>query len=261
MRKVLLGISLLTIMLASSCITHKNLLLYPEETGSTQSNYPMEAHKIQPNDMLFISAFSYDRESKTIPYVNRTPQQQQGNNVNPILIYVRSLLVDLKGEISLPLLGKVQAGGLTIEELRGNLNEKIAEISDSISYFDIKLMNFRVSVLGEVKTSGVYYFYEQKVTLLQAISQTGGLTDLANIKRVKITRETPNGIVSTYLDLSKPECVSSDFFFLRTNDVIYIEPLKIKAVRLNAQVLTLTFSAVSLSVSLILLVNNLTRSK
>jgi polysaccharide export outer membrane protein len=248
MKKIIIPL-LLVMVSFGSCITSKQLVMFPEDTGSTQSNYPLEDYKLRPNDLLSVSMHTLDEHSTTQAFMNRQLGSVTAANMNQLMAYLRGVMVELDGTINLPLVGSVPVSGLSVSEVRKELNKRLAEVSDSLSFFEVRLLNYRVTVIGEVKVAGTYYFYEKGVTLLQAISQTGGLTDLANMKRVKVTRETPKGIVSTYLDISKPEVVSSEFFFLRPNDVIYIEPLKIKALRLNSQALTLTLSLITLSLA------------
>ncbi len=236
----------LFIVVFNSCLTHQQLLLYPESTGSSQSLYPTIEYKIKPFDLLSINSYALSPQSTYMDYINRRIVGQPiPQAIGQSILYMQGLIVSPDGYIDVASIGKVKAAGMTIRQLQDTLTSRIKE-QDSTAYFIVKLINYRISILGEVRSPGVHYFYEEKVTLMQALSQAGGLTEVSNVKRVKLTRETENGIISTYLDLSNPNVVSSEFYFLQNQDVIFVEPLKIKAFRINSQSLTLTLSALSL---------------
>ena len=114
-----------------------------------------------------------------------------------------------------------------------------------------KLVNFRVTVLGEVKMPSTYYFYETKVTALQVISLAGDFGEYANRKQVRIVRDYAKKSESFVLDFSNTASImSSQQFLLRTGDVIYVEPLKSKNFNINSRVISVVLSALTAALTL-----------
>jgi polysaccharide export outer membrane protein len=161
--------------------------------------------------------------------------------------YPNGYLVDSNGNIALPILGYIGVAGLTQAEAQTKVQERANEYLKDASV-KVKLLNFRVSVMGEVRTPGVYYNYSSSLTVLEAISMANGLSDYARIRRVLVMRTTDKESKTYRLDLSRKDFLKSEAFFLQPNDVIYIEPHKIKNTNLNSSVYSILLSTVSTAV-------------
>lgn len=116
----------------------------------------------------------------------------------------------------------------------------------------VKLISFKVSVIGEVNRPGTYNNYNNQLTVLEAISLAGDITDYGNRKEVLILRPSSGGTKTFRLDLTNKNILTSDGFFLLPNDIIYVEPIKTKSFRMNMSTISLAFTSIS---TLILVLN------
>ncbi len=220
---------------------------YLQDAKKAPTQYSIEEYKIQPRDLLAVNLNSPDENTNI--YFNRETGGMRINQPNPIALYTAGYLVDDDGNVNLPLIGLTQVSGKTTGQIEQQVSEKVAKYLKEFSV-SVKLTNFRVTLLGEVSRPGTYYFYESKVTVLQALSQAGDFQEYADRKKVRLIRDI-NGEVSTYeLDLTNQEILSSEQFLLMPNDVIYVEPLKSKVFNTNSRVLALVLSSVTAALTL-----------
>jgi polysaccharide export outer membrane protein len=116
----------------------------------------------------------------------------------------------------------------------------------------VKLVSFRISILGEVNKPGYYYIYQDQLNVLEAIAMAGDLTSFGDRKHVKILRQSKSGVEVSYLDLRDPAVIQAPTYYLKPNDVIYIQPLRYKNARNNITNISWLFAGVS---TLILVLN------
>lgn len=239
------------LLLVSSCVTHKKMLLLNHGTKEIQDSLErrlVTEYQLQSGDILDIKVSSMDPSSVAI--FNKTIGGSSNNMANPTALYVNGYLIDHFGAINLPLIGDVEVEGITIDSLNHLLDTKLSEY---FKYYTVeaKLVNYRVSVLGEVKNPGTQQIYNGDINLLQALSDAGGITTYGNRRKVKVIRKAFQTNESIVLDLSKEEIIYSEFFYLMPNDVIYIEPYRSKAVSINVPLFALLISATSLAILII----------
>lgn len=183
--------------------------------------------KIQKDDLLDIVVSSIE------PELLRPFNQQSGgygssggNNGG----YNRGYLVEVDGTINYPLLGKIKVAGLTrrqvIDLIQGKL-EKEGYIKDPI--VTVRFQNFRISVLGEVNRPGTYNISSERITMFEALSLAGDLTIHGRRDRVAVIRETDGERTILYHDLRSMDVFQSPDFYLRQNDMIYVEPNRVRA--------------------------------
>lgn len=220
------------------------------------SAYPTQDYKIRPYDILHVQLISLEENSTRQRYFNEDFSQGQGrttqaSNAN---LFLEGYIVNEAGDIELPMLGKVHVTGLTTDQIKNKIDEGLVDYLKFASV-SIKLVNFRVSVMGEVNRPGVQYVYEKKYTVLQALSQAGNLTAFANSQEVKLVRESGDAIKTIHLDITDPNLVTSDYFFLLPNDVIIVEPTKARTFRMNIIVPTFVFSVLSVGLAIFNLLN------
>lgn len=240
-----------------SCVTHKKMLILQGDVSATQDslqNRLINEYLLQPGDIVNIKVSSLDPESVAI--FNKTVGGASGGNMmNPIALYLNGYMIDGFGAINLPLVGDVEVQGMTMDSLNKFLDEKLAGYFKHYTV-DAKLVSYRVSVLGEVKTPGTQMVYNRDVNLLQVLSDAGGLTNFGNVKNVKVIRKAFNSNESVVLDLSKEDVIHNEYFYIMPHDVIYVEPYKAKAVSINAPFLSMLATATSL---IILIINFTTK--
>lgn len=244
---------ILLLLFSTACVKYKRLVYLEGKGDGPYENYSTPGYKIRPFDILSIELNSL--EQNTSQYFNNPLTNENGTNqVNSAVLYIRGFIVSDSGYVDLPLLGKIQVAGLTTREIKTKVDQSLGEYMKFASV-SVKLINYRVTVFGEVNRPGMQYVYEEKFTLLQALAQAGNLTDYGDSREIKLVRETDNGTRIVYLDITDPAIVSSEYFFLLPNDVIYVEPLRARAFTLNARILTITLSVTSLGLAILTFIN------
>lgn len=168
--------------------------------------------------------------------------------------YLNGYQVNQMGTILLPVIGEVKVAGLTEDGAKELIQKRISEYYKEV-IVKVKILTYKVTVLGEVKTPGVYYIYNKNATLLEAISMANGITDYASVRKVLVIRPSTKGNKSYRLDLTKKEALTSDAFYLLPNDVVYIEPDKYKNFNFNTTVYSMALSAIATSILILTYIN------
>ena len=242
--------------LCFSCASRKDIVYYQNIDGmNAQQNANSYEVKIQPDDLLMIIVSAEDPEI-AIPFNLTSVAIPNTANLQAAVGQqtIQSYLVDRNGNIEFPVLGKLQIGGLTRTEVLKLLKEKIAVyIKNPI--INLRIVNFKVSLQGEVNLPGTYNIGSERVTLIEALSMAKDLTIYGKRNNILVVREI-NGVKSyNRVDITKADFINSPFYYLAQNDVIYVEPNKTKvnaaAVGPNTSVI---ISAVSILISLSVLI-------
>ncbi len=238
MNTTIKNITFLTLitLLASSCVQHQQLINFnqaqlPENTPEDIVNAMNLT--IQPEDALRIEVNSLD-ELAAAPF-NLGPQGQQGGmNMQQMggggggffgLEIFQGYLVDQEGFIDFPVLGPLKVEGLTLEEAKSMIYERLQEyLKDPV--VNVRFLNLKITVLGEVNQPGLIRLSNKRVTLLEALGMANDLTDYANRNNVLIIREEKGRRTYARLDLQSAEIFTSPYFYLQQNDVIYVEPIQ-----------------------------------
>lgn len=168
--------------------------------------------------------------------------------------YLNGYQVDERGMIDLPIIGEVQVSNKTEEEAKNNIQQRVAEYYKGTT-IRLKILTYKISVLGEVRNPGVYHNYNKYLSVLEAISMANGMSDYASLKNVLVLRSTPNGDKSYRLDLTRKEVLTSEAFYLLPNDILYLEPDKYKNFSLNSTVYAMALSAITTSVLILTYLN------
>ncbi|AEE53255.1 polysaccharide biosynthesis/export family protein [Haliscomenobacter hydrossis] len=214
--------------LTSSCVSHKQLLNYQENLPDTAFMAPKKHPNIsiQPNDVLGIKVFSTEMELAA-PF-NVTSSQFSESFINIESIQLSGYLVSQEGTISFPVLGNLKLEGLSISEARDSIVEKLKQhLKDPI--VNLRLLNFRVTVSGEVKNPGAFNVINERISLLDALALAGDLTDYADRKDVLLVREVGGVQSLNRINLQTASFFQSEFYYLRQNDLIYVKPIKAKS--------------------------------
>jgi polysaccharide export outer membrane protein len=136
--------------------------------------------------------------------------------------------VDGNGEIEFPYIGKVKVAGLTREELKNKLKADVSKYLKDV-LVSVRFTNFRFTVLGEVRLPGSYLLPSDKVTILEALGQAGDMTQYARRNEVRVVRDSSGKREIGKIDFTQKEVFTSPFYYLRRNDVVYVEPDKKKS--------------------------------
>jgi Periplasmic protein involved in polysaccharide export len=142
----------------------------------------------------------------------------------------QSYRVNRQGEIDFPVLGLIKVEGLTEAELEALLKESLKRYLKAVPIISIRMQDFRISVLGEVGRPGQYNVTKNNINIFEALSLAGDMSIYGQRDKVKLMRVLPVGETHIIeLDLTNPEIVSSPYFFLQQNDVLYVKPNKTRA--------------------------------
>jgi polysaccharide export outer membrane protein len=182
--------------------------------------------KIQPDDILGIEVASRNPETVLAFQVNRT-RTVRGTAGAEALGGTEGYRVDEEGNIYLPFIDKVEANGKTLMELRNDITERLSEFIPDVSV-QVRYLNFRVTVLGEVLRPSTYIIPNEKLTILEAIGMAGDFTPYAERSKVLVIRERQQKREFARVDTQNKELFKSPYFYLSPNDIVYVEPLKAK---------------------------------
>lgn len=220
------GIALVmfSLMILSSCGSRKDMVYFQQDSTQINTVYEQYIPKIQQNDILTIVVTAADPKV-TAPF-NPLSTMTSSNMTQAVDLALRpTYTVDEKGEITLPMLGKVHIEGLTrleaIEKIRSELSQYIKDPGVNMNF-----NNFRISVLGEVARPGSFIMPTERVTVLEALGMAGDMTIRGIRENVTLIREANGQKTMHRLDLTKKETLNSPYYYLVQNDVIYVEPNK-----------------------------------
>ncbi|WP_031289783.1 polysaccharide biosynthesis/export family protein [Sphingobacterium sp. IITKGP-BTPF85] len=221
---LVLGIITLFLVVFSSCGSRKNMVYFQPDSTQINTVYEQYVPKIQKNDILTVVVTAADPKV-TAPF-NPLSTMAAGSLTQQTDMALRpTYTVDEKGDITLPMLGKVYLEGLTrleaIEKVRIELSHYIKDPGVNMNF-----NNFRVSVLGEVARPGSFIMPTERVTVLEALGMAGDLTIRGVRENVTLIREVDGKKSMHRLDLTKQETLNSPYYYLAQNDVIYVEPNK-----------------------------------
>lgn len=165
---------------------------------------------------------------------------------------MQQYLVDNQGEIDFPVLGRLKISGLTKNECEALIREKLVPYLKETPIVNVRMVNYKISVLGEVTRPGTFTVNNEKVNVLEALAMAGDMTVYGVRDNVKLVRENANGerLIQT-LNLNDADLVRSPYFYLQQNDILYVSPNKTKA--RNSDIgnsTTLWISATSILVSI-----------
>lgn len=250
---------LVAALFLASCKSIKEVAYVQDIQIDTPSKIVEKEIKIAPDDMLSISVNSSNPELVVpfnMPMVSYQFSQTGVNSggVQRLLGYI----VDVEGNIDFPVLGKIKVAGMSRRELSEEIKGRLAKeglVKDAV--VTVQFQNFKVSVMGEVNAPKTYNIPSDRITLLEAISMAGDLTVYGRRDRVIVIREE-NGQRTAYInDLRSAKLFESPCYYLQQNDVVYVEPNKIKAGQRNINQNTTVstwVSIVSLLVSVAILI-------
>lgn len=235
---------LVSLLLVVSCASRKDIA-YLQDVDSLQNSKEALNYepKLQKDDMLSIIV-SADQPELTIPF--NMPQIQGNYQINENQDGIKTYLIDAYGFIEFPVVGKIKLAGLSRSEAVTKLQTAIKEYITNPT-INLRILNYKVSVLGEVLKPGSIKINSERITLLEAISQAGDLTIYGKRDNILVIRESDGKMTYNRIDITKADFINSPFYYLSQNDVVLVEPNKTK---MNSSVIgpnvTTIISALSL---------------
>jgi len=219
------GLACMLALLLFSCVSQNKVRLLQEKTAKelkTQfENKKSITYRLQVGDQLYIKIYSVD------PKTAKFFQTDFPSLMNPTYLYLNSYTIDEFGYINFSFVDKMFVKGLTIVECKDLMQKTLNEYFKDATV-QVKLVNYQVSVLGEVNSPGTFTVDDENINIFQALGQAGGVTDFGNLKKVKIVRQIPEGSQIHLIDLNDNNILQSEFFYLMPNDLVYIEPRGVK---------------------------------
>lgn len=251
-------------LLMASCSSTKQVAYFQNinEVDLTQSKGLFSA-KIMPKDELSITVTTSDREVSTqfnqLIYNTMTGSKNISSGSGSLMPY----LVDNDGNINFPLVGKINVLGLTKEECQDKIASLIKPYlaADEKPIVVVRMTGYHVTVMGEVTSPRVITVTQEKKSILEAIAEAGDLTIYGVRENVLLIREDATGEKHyVHLNLNDANIINSPYYYLQQNDIVYVEPNKVKARNSDiGQSTTLWFSATSIVISIASLLVNILR--
>ncbi len=221
MKQLFTGI--IALLLLSSCSPSREMVYFNElEAARIPSNVQVPETVVQPNDILSISVSSLSKAATEIFNIHDGGANTETSN---------GYLVSNDGNIQFPMLGTIKVAGLTKSQLQDKLEKSLSDkqlLLDPIVL--IRFLNFRITVLGEVTKPSVINIPSEKVSLLEAIGLAGDLGIHARRDNVLIIREEQGQNIFERINLNSNELFTSPYYYLKSGDVVYVEPNKYKLI-------------------------------
>jgi polysaccharide biosynthesis/export protein len=236
-------------LMFSSCRSHKDLsYLRDAENNKVLSGTPVPSteYKIQVNDNLYVSIVTANAEMNEIYNPATIGSQRAINNIWQNLPgqFIQGYLVETDGTVNLPALGKVPVAGLTIRESEAKIKTKAQEYLKDVTA-KVRLLNYKITVVGEVTNPGVYYNYNYEFTVFDALSSAGGIKNTSKLDKVLVLRRTKSGTQEYLINLQSSSALKSPGYLLEPNDVVVVQPSRYKNLELRLPIYTAALSTVT----------------
>ena len=247
------------IILLSACVPNRKITLLQKgdlksktlPKDSIMRSYAIDTfeYKVQSNDILSVQFKSLTPKEFDF-FSSEVQMQVMGGGIGALLI---GELVDEKGEIPFPVVGKVKVSDLTIFQIQEKL-QQIAEQYIESPIVKVRLLNYRFTILGEVKSEGTITLGNNRVSMIEAISLAGGMGELADRSTIKLIRQKGSRSEVLYLDLLDENFIHSPYYYVYQNDVLIVRPLRQRPFRnyfgTNLSLVVSTISVLLLAINL-----------
>ncbi|REE24441.1 protein involved in gliding motility EpsA [Winogradskyella pacifica] len=235
MKHIRLLIIVLSCVVVSSCIPHKDTIYLQVKEGAINDTIPnnlseiQKPYRVQVNDILNIRVKALDQE--TVSILNPVGDENL-NATSAERAFFDGFIVDVHGNVRMPTLGYINVLGFTTEEIEKALEQKLLEeqFKETANIFvTVKLAGLRYTANGEVGSPGSQVLYTERVNIFEAIANVGEIPVTGNKKDVLIIRQYPQGQQIHHLDLTDIRVMQSPYYYIQPNDIIYVKPLKQKS--------------------------------
>jgi polysaccharide biosynthesis/export protein len=237
----------------------------PKESNFVESGelipHNFEDYLLQINDVVDITIKTTSPELNEIFNINDNLNQMRmmgggGMMTGGDIFYLNGYALDDKGFVEIPLIGEICLVGITTKEAKDKIEEKMKQYISKENYFvRVRLGGIRYSALGEFNRPGKFTILQNRVTIFEAIANAGEMSTIANKKEVHLIRQYPEGSRTHKINLNNSKLMASEFYFLRPNDMIYAEPMRVRELGTGTTFLQ-TFQLVLTTLTAALLVWN-----
>jgi len=251
-------IFLIVSLLASSCMHNKiRYILDKNEIPDTVYEYANVAptYLIHKNDILSIKISSTNKEINAFFEIEKSQGNSSGSGQNNSY-YLNGFTVNDTGYVVVPVLGSIFVEGKDMKEIQAIVQKRTDEhLNNAIT--TVRLVSYYLTFLGEINSQGKITVMQDNVNILDGVALAGGISDYGNKKNVLVVRQTPSGTKSFRIDLNDRNILSSNKFYLVPNDIIIVEPLKMKSFQLGVTGYTLLLTTITSTITMVLLVISL----
>lgn len=248
-------------MVSYSCVSNKKLIYMQqleESAGplvetSEKFPYVTEEYLLQVNDIVEINIKTTDQTLNLIfGAVTNDIQNQSavtGGQGAGDAFFMNGYTIDEEGVVEIPLIGKLKLVGMTTEQAKMEVEKEVLKYVNLNEFFvRVRLGGIRFSALGEFNRSGKYTILQNRVTIFEAIAYAGDLSRVAKRDEILLVRQYPDGSQIHKINLLDRTLLGSEYYFLKPNDMIYAEPMKVKEIGAgNTLVETLTLLTTSIT--------------
>lgn len=259
-KSVLFGVVTLIGLTLFSCRSTRNMKYLKDASTEVQQGIPAQApdYLIRADDNLYIDVQSMNQEVNQLFSPSKSLSNSGGTSSDFGQVssqYLNGYRVNQMGMILLPVIGEVKVSDITEEAAKVVIQKRLDEYFKGATV-KVKILTYKVTVLGEVRNPGVYYNYDKNITVLDALGMANGTTEYASIRRLLVLRTAASGKKNYYrLDLREKKIMSSEAFYLLPNDVLYVEPDKYKNSSLNTSVFSIALAAITTTILILSYIN------
>ena len=250
---------LLCLCAATSCVNTKKVTYFQNMSLANQSVIDSVAKYTEPviqnNDILSVTINTVDPETSAIASQSSV-QMGGGTSSNLGREEINGFMVNKNGEIQLSVIGKVKVAGLTTFQAQELIETRATRYLQK-PIVNVRFANFRVSVIGEVSKPASYSVANEKATILDVISLAGDLTIYGKRENISVIRDVNGKKTVGRLNLNSTSLFASPYYYLKQNDVIYVEPNKAKVLSLNSAARTTVAVAISAISTIVLIITRL----
>lgn len=245
-------------MVFTSCLTQKRVAYtnYLQNAGDTAAKFLLQEPIIKKSDLLSIKVYS----TSAVPAITDAPynlpeQTVMGSNsASP----TAGFLVDENGDIEYPRIGRLHVEGLTKAQAAAIIRKRFENDLTNPSVI-VRFLNYRITVLGEVRSPNTFILPTERITILEALGLSGDITDYGNKKNVQVAREKNGSVEIGYVDLASKSLFQSPYYRLQQNDVVFVAQIKRKSEQVEQQVVAQRIGIVSGIISTLAIVYSLIR--
>jgi len=250
-----LGLILLVLVALNSCVSLKNSIYLQGDMAKkledVEGQYKIEraAYLVKSGNLLYIKVTSLDQQNSA--FLNNEAGYTQMAD-NPMSASLLGYRVEMDGSIDYPFIGKIYVAGLTLGEIARKIELAASKYVDQSSAI-VKLLNDNITIMGEVRVPGRFLMNSEEISILEAISLAGDLTDFANRKKIRLIRKDGEIPQMLIIDTTDERIMYSPYFYLKPGDIIYAEPRRLKQWSLSAEGASFIMGILSTGITLIAL--------
>ncbi len=234
---------LLIFVLFAQCTQYKKLvyLQQDETSGDSARLAAIERYELKPGDLLHVRVFSPE---PTINEMFNFESDQTRSNYNDISLYLNGFQINDSSHIELPVIGVIDLEKQTMAEARQTIADSVnTYISDAS--VRVKLLSYRVNVIGEISRPGVVNVYRHQSNIFEVLGMAGDINPMGDRTQVEVYRKHEGSKLKMTIDLTQFDALSSPAYYIYPNDIIYVRPLRAKAFRDNIPIISLSLTTLT----------------